>query len=102
MLFVVLLIISTILITGFAAWGWKEFVKEEGFRFDTLLLMAALTFIGSPSVGLLVACCIYIPICLLGFWLMPIILILSFILGFVYWDYIKEWYQSKEGDKQCG
>ena len=92
----------TIVTMGFCIYTWRKEVKEYtvyGFYIDDCFEYIGLTFIMAPAVSFVCAIAINCIIRLFGFWLMPIILVVSSVLGFVYWDYIKEYISSKRGEQ---
>lgn len=92
----------TIVTMGFCIYTWRKEVKEytvHGFYIDDCLEYMGITFLMAPGASFVGAFLAAIIVDLFGFWLIPIVLIVSSVLGFVYWDCIKEYISSKRGEQ---
>ena len=97
MLFYIVFIPLTIVIMGFSIYLWREDVRkydEYADHFEYFILAFVVSPIVSFAIAMVIVCIVYI----LGFWLIPIILVVTSVLVFVYWDYIKEYISRQRGE----
>ena len=91
----VLFILITTVLMAFSVQLWKEYNKDFGVDGSMFLFFTTMTFIVSPLVGYLFSIFVHLLFYLLGFWLLPIVLLMTLVTTYVYWDNIKEYVQDK-------
>ena len=89
-------IVLTIILMVLCAYLWKQDIRKYGTDYEIVEWIVT-TFICCPAAGFFVALILAFLICMLGFWLVPILLFIIFVLLFVFWDCIKE-FINKESD----